>query len=62
MNRDEEIEHMQELVRRFGPRSTIGMLREAIESCVEDIPNANERAGLDYERAASVLHQAENRL
>jgi len=53
---------MQELVRRFGPRSTIGMLREAIESCVEDIPNANERVGLDYERAASVLHQAENRL
>ena len=62
MNRDEEIEHMQELVRRFGPRSTIGMLREAVEACVEEIPKADERVGLDYEKAATVLHQAENRL
>lgn len=62
MNRETEIKQLTELVKRYGARSTIGLLREAVDSAAEEIPNALDRARIDMEKAAMVLIQAENRL
>ena len=60
--RDEIIIELAQAVKRFGARSTIGMLREAVDTAAEEIPNALDRARMDMEKASIVLIQAENRL
>lgn len=53
---------MVETVKRFGARSTIGMLREAVDTASEEVADENTRAREDMQKAALVLTQAENRL
>lgn len=62
MTRETEIKHMVETVKRFGARSTIGMLREAVDTASEEVADENTRAREDMQKAALVLTQAENRL